>query len=359
MDVIPTGTARVPVSERRRWPSWAGYAAAVWSLVYGLLGLYWGLGGAGFPFGRANDPKADLSVFVAARAEIGGPVIAALGLVGAVLAVVMARGRGQNGVRVVAMAFSWVMALVLLILVSDYRVLMAVAYTPLFLVGLPFGWPPVSYSAAVPWPVLNQIVCVVGGFLWAATALAYGRRTRGACGDCGRGEDTGAADLAKVRRRTNWAVAVSVALPVFYALTRYAWLLGIPLGIDEDILRAGQASGLWWAGAGLATIAVGGAVLTVGLVRPWGEVFPRWIPGLRGRRVPVAAAVVPAIVVAVIVTSAGLMYVRLAIAGTLPGGGWATTAPELVWPIWGVALTVAALGYRARRRGRCRHCGRG
>jgi hypothetical protein len=34
-----------------RWRSFAGYAAAVWSLIYGLLGLYWTFGG-GFPVRR-------------------------------------------------------------------------------------------------------------------------------------------------------------------------------------------------------------------------------------------------------------------------------------------------------------------
>lgn len=33
------------------------------------------------------------------------------------------------------------------------------------------------------------------------------------------------------------------------------------------------------------------ALLTLGLIRPWGEVFPRWIPGVGGRRVPIAFAV--------------------------------------------------------------------
>jgi hypothetical protein len=32
------------------------------------------------------------------------------------------------------------------------------------------------------------------------------------------------------------------------------------------------------------------AFTAVGLVSTWGEVFPRWIPGLRGRRVPVRGA---------------------------------------------------------------------
>lgn len=44
------------------------------------------------------------------------------------------------------------------------------------------------------------------------------------------------------------------------------------------------------------------AFTAVGLIARWGEVFPRWVPGLRGRRVPVMAAVLPAAIGAVILT---------------------------------------------------------
>lgn len=43
-------------------PRWAAYAAGAWSLAYGLLGLYWSRGGAGFPFGPVSDPDAALSI---------------------------------------------------------------------------------------------------------------------------------------------------------------------------------------------------------------------------------------------------------------------------------------------------------
>ncbi|MDQ0859632.1 hypothetical protein [Bacillus sp. V2I10] len=42
-----------------RWPQWTRYAAALWSLLYGLLVLYWLLGGYGFPFGK-NDTRAEM-----------------------------------------------------------------------------------------------------------------------------------------------------------------------------------------------------------------------------------------------------------------------------------------------------------
>jgi hypothetical protein len=58
-----------------------------------------------------------------------------------------------------------------------------------------------------------------------------------------------------------------------------------------------------------------------------------------------------------LITSAGMMFVRLVLTGRLDETfafanevGWAAIGPELLWPIWGVALALAALGYRERRR---------
>ena len=373
-----TGTGTVHAAPHRRWmtrwPGWIGYVAAAWSLVYGLLGLWWALGGAGFPFGSENDPSAALSVFGAVQTgTTGAPVIATLGFVGAAAALAMTWviGRGISGA--VLLVFAWALASVLVLLIPDYRVLMAVAYAPIVLIGAPFGWPPgVSLLDAFPWPVVNQFICIGGGLLWAATAVAYKRRSEGACGNCGRsGASAGWTTPESAARWGRWAVWVAVIVPVLYAATRWAWALGIPLGISEKFLREGQEIGLWWAGAALATIAVGGAILTLGLIQRWGEVFPRWVPFLRGRRVPITLAVVPASLISVLVTAAGLMFVRLMLVGT-PGDSfnffgeaklslgenWAALAPELLWPIWGAALGAATLAYYYRRRGRCGRCGR-
>ncbi len=353
----------------RRWPEWAGYAAGAWSLAYGVLvlALYWALGSAGFPFGD-GDPQSALSVLEGLRAEIGVPVIAALGLVGAAAAVAMARTRGRGAPRAALLAFAWIAAVGLTLVIPDYRVLMGVAYLPLFVVGAPFGWPPGSFFDWVTWPLVNQLLCIAGGLLWAAAAVAYGRRTRSACGHCGRtgtvAHWTAPDAAARWGRR---AVYVAVAVPILYAATRWAWALGIPLGINEELLREAQATGAVWAGAGLATLAVGGAILTLGLVQRWGEIFPRWVPLLSRRRVPVWLAVVPASLVAVLVTNAGLMFVRMSALGTfslgdsaltLGNGNWAAIAPELLWPVWGLALGAATLAYYYRRRGWCTYCGR-
>lgn len=142
--------------------------------------------------------------------------------------------------------------------------------------------------------------------------------------------------------------------------------MGFPLGISEELLREGQETGALWGGAALATVALGGALLQFGLIQRWGEVFPRWLPFFAGKRVPIWLAVIPASLVAVIVTNAGLMFVRLTLLGTLcevfafiDEGDWAALAPELLWPVWGVALGAATLAYYYRRRGRCAYCGCG
>lgn len=153
-------------------------------------------------------------------------------------------------------------------------------------------------------------------------------------------------------------MTVSNDVLVYYTITRYAWLLGIPLGITEAFLREGQAEGMWIAGAGLSTVAVGGAILTLGLVQRWGEIFPGWMLGLAGKPVPIRLAVVPATLVSVIVTSAGLMFVRQFLQQGFPAEGWGTTGLELLWPVWGIALGAATLAYYYRRRGPCGVCGR-
>jgi membrane associated rhomboid family serine protease len=154
-------------------------------------------------------------------------------------------------------------------------------------------------------------------------------------------------------------VYVSMAAPVIYAFTRLAWALGFPLGMTEEYLRAGQESGIWIAGLSLAIFGLLGACLTLGLTQRWGEVFPRWMFGLAGRRVPIALAVVPASLVSVLLIVGGIsiwsglpqMAANAAAAGA--------EGIALLFPVWGAALAVATLGYYYRRRGACKVCGRG
>jgi hypothetical protein len=86
--------------------------------------------------------------------------------------------------------------------------------------------------------------------------------------------------------------------------------------------------------------------------------------GLAGCRVPIALAVVPAAVVAVLLTVGGLTiwsgYGQLATGAAATGEAlWSFVGPTLLFPVWGAALAVATLGYYDRRRGACGICDRG
>jgi hypothetical protein len=349
-----------------RWPDWVGYATAAWTFAYGALGVLWATGGPGFPFGLEHDAGAKLSVFSRATPDVGGRVVAVLGIVGGLVALWMARARRSQPIGHVAESYAWLTVVLLCFVVPDFRVLAVVAYAPILLLGAPFDWPqPVRLVDVVPWAILNQALCIVGGLGWAATAIVYHRRVHDACEHCGRAR--GGSERAAPEWPIRWstlAVVVAVVVPVFYALTRFAWALGFPFGLTDVFFREGQATGLWWRGAALGALAIGGAVLTVGLVRPWGEVFPRWVPFAAGKRVPHALVVVPATLVSVIVTAAGLMFIRMSIFGTFRLGthavtfteNWGALWPELVWPLWGAALGVATLGYHYRTRGGCVYC---
>jgi hypothetical protein len=346
------------------WPRWVGPGALAWSVTYALLGLFWWRGGAGFPFGTVDDPAGKgVSLLEHARPETTGPVLAVAGSAGAVLALVLQRSR--RGGRVPAV-LGWVVAGTLAVVIPDYRPLLAVVRAPMLLIGAPFGWPVQVrlgqfFALFLPWPVVNQLLFIAGGVLFAGTTVAYRRRVRRACGHCGRGgAPAGWTSAASAARWGRWAVAVAVAVPVGYALTRWAWALDIPLGASRAGLHkeAAESPGIWLAGALLATMAAGGALLTVGLVRPWGEVYPRWIPYLRGRPVRPRTAIIPATAVALLITSAGLMSLRWLAAGRihLHADNWGFFVPEFFWPVWGGALGLATLAYHLRRRGRCAHC---
>jgi len=166
-------------------------------------------------------------------------------------------------------------------------------------------------------------------------------------------------------------VYVAMVAPVFYAFTRYAWALGLPLGMNEEYLRSGQERGTCISGLFLASFGLVGAILMLGLVQRWGDVFPRWMIGLAGRRVPIALAVVPASLASVLLIVGGIgiwsglgqMVANLAASGAedieLIGAIIFQVGPTLLFPVWGVALSVATLGYYFRRRGPCSVCGRG
>ncbi|RIQ20718.1 hypothetical protein [Jiangella rhizosphaerae] len=358
--LTPSATVPVRGGVLRRWPRWAPWAATLWALGYGLTALGWTLTGAGYPMGPA-DPEGDMSLLGSVPADVGAPLFAAVALAAAGTGAVMARYRPGVAVprwwRRFAVGFGGSLAVALLVVVPDTRILAVVGYLPMILLKAPFDAEiRAQVGDALGVEHLHQVVALAGGFLWAAATVVYARRTAGSCVRCGRPDRSAA--VATVLRWARPAVYVAAAIPALYAVTRWIWVAGIPLGIDEELHAEGMADGSLWSGAWLASFALVGTVLTLGLVQRWGEVFPRWVPVLRGRRVPVGLAVAPASVVAALVTSGGLGLIKAGIAdSTFTSDDWAAVGPALLWPLWGVALAVATLAYWLRRRGTCADCG--
>jgi hypothetical protein len=338
------------------WPTWSGYLATVWSFGYGVAGLYWTLGGAGFPFAPAPTNRSTLSILEATPVALLGPVITTIGLLGGILGVVVIRSSGHGILRRAVLVLGWLSATVFALAIPDYSILAMVALSPLLVVFAFTGVPGPQHDVAaiLYWHRLNLVVVFVGGLLWAAATLAYQRRTRGACANCGRADIPGASwttpDAA--RRWGRRAVLVACLANVPYEITRVCWYFGVPLGITRDFLHMMRSTPhMLSVGLGLAAAGTIGSLLIRGLTARWGESYPRCIWFKAGKPVAPAVAVVPAALVAIILIPAGLMNFRI----PFSPASWAVSIPGLLWIIWGAALGAAAYAYYLRRRPTC-HC---
>lgn len=341
---------------RKNWPSWTGYATAAWSLLYGVLGAYWSFGGAGYPFARVSDDRATASILEGTPVHVVAPAMATIGLAGAVLAVVMTQMRPRGSVL---QAIAAVLAVGLALVIPDYTLIAVVALSPAIVVFAFTGVPGAQGGVGdiLYWHRVNLIILFIGGVLWAATAIAYHRRSRDVCVSCGRGaSEPGWQSPMAALRWGKWAVGVAVVANLPYEFTRVAWYFGWPIGISDEFHQMmADTPGMLEMGLGLAVMGLAGGVLTHGLVHRWGEIYPRWIWFKAGKRVPPLLAIIPASIVAVVLIPAGLMNAQL----PLDGDNWAINAPGILWVVWGAALGTATYAYYLRRRTTCARCGRG
>ncbi|MEV7599071.1 hypothetical protein AB0O91_16975 [Kitasatospora sp. NPDC089797] len=105
-----------------------------------------------------------------------------------------------------------------------------------------------------------------------------------------------------------WARIAAHAVP-FTALPAGAWRIAVVVchvPLDGGAVRDSGSLPSWLPIEAyvlvLSLVSELLAFTAVGLVAGWGEVFPRWLPLLRGRRVPVPVAVVPAALGATVLT---------------------------------------------------------
>ena len=156
-----------------------------------------------------------------------------------------------------------------------------------------------------------------------------------------------------------WTAFISALLPVAW---RIGMLSGADLGFSQADFFRSNASATAYV-LGLEAIQVLAGTLCLGLIYPWGERVPRWLPLLGGREIP---RLLP---LAIGGTGNALLYyingtlvirfgsVWLGLAeGQTPADGmnhWqlailvAAYAPMLL--LWAPALTIGLIGYWRRR----------
>ncbi|OLT17009.1 hypothetical protein BJF79_18040 [Actinomadura sp. CNU-125] len=146
-----------------------------------------------------------------------------------------------------------------------------------------------------------------------------------------------AARRATERPVPRWAERVAHLVPLTVlpsGLWRVALGVGVPMGFAEgsDMTDFPHPIGTPYVFA-LSILSECLALLTLGLVRPWGEVFPHWLPLIGGRRVPVSFAV----------GAASLGAVAVTLIGFAAAANWtdAMAAPEAPTGAAGVVMTLA------------------
>ncbi|MEV7617542.1 hypothetical protein [Streptomyces sp. NPDC089799] len=137
---------------------------------------------------------------------------------------------------------------------------------------------------------------------------------------------------------------------------------GKPMGMslaDEFAKNGAPQVLVWLERHGIDFTAVGivlGITLLGALTRPWGQTVPRWVPGLRGRRIPRWLLLAPGWASAVALAPYGSLGLAVMVTGGLSHANTAGFSP-VVFVIGflnffsiGVSLGVCSLSYQRRTK---------
>jgi hypothetical protein len=199
------------------WPRWVPYAAVGWSLIYGALGIYWALSRRGFPYATETVPNALGPVIGRFGPGVSWLIVVLAGIPAAVAGIAMVRGVRSKALRPFFIIAGVLLAGVLLLLMTGLELLVNLGYLPFgvlsLLRGAEFG--KVYLQELIQWATIQQLVCLIGGFLWLAATVSYARRSGGACLYCGRRENSdGWQGPSQAAHWGRIAVYVSLAVPV-------------------------------------------------------------------------------------------------------------------------------------------------
>ncbi|MER6299872.1 hypothetical protein ABT247_09900 [Kitasatospora sp. NPDC001539] len=173
------------------------------------------------------------------------------------------------------------------------------------------------------------------------------------CAGCGRPAPDGRL------RAPAWSGYAAVALSLPYPVVKLAWECGSDLGITRPELIHGIRGG--WVPVVPALV---GSVLSLALVRPWGRVFPRWVPAVGGSRVPRVLVLGPACFSTALLAQVGpaafMSGVRHYFGPRKPTDDfglrpWVPLTFYASWMLWGPALGAATWEYHRTTAG-CPAC---
>lgn len=352
------------MTQRMPW-----YPALAASLATVIVAIVWLRDPGTYPYGSDDIVRTGLNFLIEREPAI---VIAlTAGAVGVVLAVV---GMSRPGTRLLAPAsvlevlcFAFVLGDGSAIAALGYLIAMTLPVTAVVatvLVGR--RWPRAGIALAAliigGLAVLGDAFASYYGHLlsgptdyYSRMAWTFGWLTAAACWGwaavTSSGRTPAAWATAAARRWGRGATLAAAMCPIPYGLCRLTWITPWPLGghgIDEfvisrDLEAAERLQGFLFAPA----VAVG-VVLTLGLISRWGEVFPRWLPGVGRHPVPVMLAVVPGGIVAAVLTLAGpVTIVDLVEYGDLAESTYGFFF--MPYPVWGPLLGLAVFAYWLRR----------
>lgn len=204
----------------------------------------------------------------------------------------------------------------------------------------------------VDWTTFIERLALAGvGALFAATALSWQRRAGGVCARCGKAHAAQVSGLRFPEPHPAPPIVCRIAYMGCAVFLPYLFLhvlgaLGVA-GIEPDGFRPP------WQAVAAGVVGIGLAVfLLLGLVRPWGMVFPRWTLWLAGRRVPRFLPLAPVWLIAPTLALYGtgsLVYAFFTEYGVISLGG----AASIAFGGYGWALCIAAVSYQIRTRPSC------
>ncbi|MFI9721089.1 hypothetical protein ACIHFE_15785 [Streptomyces sp. NPDC052396] len=154
---------------------------------------------------------------------------------------------------------------------------------------------------------------------------------------------------------SRWAVRAA-HLPPLLTLPSGLWRLSLVCGFSggytpEGLDRLGVTG---WGAAWLITLSVlseAAALLTLGLVRPWGEVLPRWLGGRRVRPLTAVIAAGTGCVALLGLWTPFLFWWQFPESGMTHTGHTVVGFLYLPMVLWAPVLGVLTVAYWRRKRG--------